>query len=57
MHLEQEFLAGPSIFALSKGEKIAKLVGEVMAEIYNKTDIDYDSHVSKINQQGIKILK
>ena len=49
--------SGPSIFALSKGEKTAKLVGEVMAEIYNKTDIDYDIHVSKINQQGIKILK
>jgi len=27
-----------------------------MAEIYNNTDIDYDIHVSKINQQGIKIL-
>ncbi|MDG1980053.1 MAG: homoserine kinase, partial [Flavobacteriaceae bacterium] len=48
--------SGPSIFALSKGEETARLVGETMAEIYNNTDIDYDIHVSKINQQGIKIL-
>ena len=48
--------SGPSIFALSKGEETAKLVGQTMAEIYNNTDIDYDIHVSKINQQGIKIL-
>ena len=48
--------SGPSIFALSKGEGTAKFVGKTMAEIYNNTDIDYDIHVSKINQQGIKIL-
>jgi homoserine kinase len=48
--------SGPSIFALSKGEETAKLVGIKMADIYNNTDIDYDIHVSKINQQGIKIL-
>ena len=48
--------SGPSIFALSKGKETAKFVGETMAEIYNTTDIDYDIHVSKINQQGIKIL-
>ena len=48
--------SGPSIFALSKGEETAELVGKTMAEIYNNTGIDYDIHVSKINQQGIKIL-
>ena len=48
--------SGPSIFALCKGEETARLVGETMADIYNNTDIDYDIHVSKINQQGIKIL-
>ena len=48
--------SGPSIFALSKGERTANFVGETMAKIYNNTDIDYDIHVSKINQQGIKIL-
>ena len=48
--------SGPSIFALSKGKETANIVGETMAEIYNTTDIDYEIHVSKINQQGIKIL-
>ncbi len=48
--------SGPSIFALSRGEETAELVGKTMAEIYNNTGIDYDIHVSKINQQGIKIL-
>ena len=48
--------SGPSIFALSKGKETANIVGETMAEIYNTTDIDYDIHVSKINQQGIKML-
>ena len=48
--------SGPSIFALSKGKETANIVGETMSEIYNTTDIDYDIHVSKINQQGIKIL-
>jgi homoserine kinase len=48
--------SGPSIFALSKGERTANFVGETMAKIYNNTDIDYDIHISKINQQGIKIL-
>lgn len=47
--------SGPSIFALSKGERTANFVGETMAKIYNNTDIDYDIHISKINQQGIKI--
>jgi len=48
--------SGPSIFALSKGERTANFVGETMAKIYNNTDIDYDIHISKINHQGIKIL-
>tara|TARA_B110000003_G_scaffold100420_2_gene102695 strand:+ start:12849 stop:13772 length:924 start_codon:yes stop_codon:yes gene_type:complete len=49
--------SGPSIFALSKGEETAKIVGEVMARIYDKTFIDYDVHISKINTEGIKIIK
>lgn len=48
--------SGPSIFALCRGKNIATKVGRVMSEIYDKTDIEYDIHVSKINQQGIKIL-
>ena len=48
--------SGPSIFALCRGKGIATKVGRVMSEIYDKTHIEYDIHVSKINQQGIKIL-
>ncbi|MDV7188274.1 homoserine kinase [Lutibacter sp. TH_r2] len=48
--------SGPSIFALSKGEAKALEVAEAMKSVYNKVGIDYDIHVSKINQQGIKIL-
>jgi len=49
--------SGPSIFALSKGEEVAKKVGATMAKIYDTIQIDYDIHISKINQHGIKVLK
>lgn len=48
--------AGPSIFALSKGKETAKKVKQAMKRIYEKTDIDFDIHVSKINTEGIKVL-
>ena len=49
--------SGPSIFALCRGKGIATKVGRVMSEIYDKTHIEYDIHVSKINQQGIRVLE
>lgn len=49
--------SGPSIFALSKGEETAKNVANAMKTVYDNVGIDYDIHVSKINKQGIKILK
>lgn len=49
--------SGPSIFALSKGEANAKAVAKAMRNVYQKIGIDYDIHVSKINTEGIKILK
>lgn len=48
--------SGPSIFALSKGEKNANDVAEAMKAVYKKVGVDYDIHISKINDQGIKIL-
>jgi len=48
--------SGPSIFALSKGEDIAKSVEKAMREVYSKTDIDFETYVSKINTKGIKTL-
>ncbi len=46
--------SGPSIFALSKGEEVAKQVAESMKEIYQNIGVDFDIHISKINSQGIK---
>lgn len=48
--------SGPSIFALSKGERIAQNVAKAMKEVYKEIGIDYDVHVSQINPEGIKIL-
>lgn len=46
--------SGPSIFALSKGEKTAKKVAEAMSDVYKNYGVDFDIHVSKINPEGIK---
>ncbi|PCH77451.1 MAG: homoserine kinase [Flavobacteriaceae bacterium] len=48
--------SGPSIFALSKGEETAEKVAASMKSVYKNVGIDFDIHVSKINQQGIKII-
>lgn len=48
--------SGPSIFALSKGKETAEKVAEVMSKVYTNIGIDFDIHVSKINQEGIKVL-
>ncbi|ANW95655.1 homoserine kinase [Wenyingzhuangia fucanilytica] len=49
--------SGPSIFALSKGEETAHKVAEAMKAVYDKVGVSYDIHISKINDQGIKILE
>lgn len=49
--------SGPSIFAFSKGHDVALKVGEAMKEVYDAIGINFDIHVSKINTEGIKILK
>jgi homoserine kinase len=49
--------SGPSIFALSKGLENATNVGIAMKSVYEKVGIDYDIHISKINTEGIKIIK
>lgn len=47
--------SGPSIFALSKGETMAKNVQNALDDVYSKTPIDFHTFVSKINTEGIKI--
>ena len=49
--------SGPSIFSLSKGLGTANKVKDAMQSVYSKTDIDFDIHVSKINTEGVKIIK
>jgi homoserine kinase len=48
--------SGPSIFALSKGEMTAKEVEKAMRKVYSKTDIAFETYVSKINIEGIREL-
>ena len=49
--------SGPSIFTLSKGIEIATNIEDAMNSIYAKTKIEFDIHISKINTEGIKIIK
>ena len=49
--------SGPSVFALSKGIFTAHKVAEAMKAIYQKTGIEFDTHVSTLNYEGIKILE
>ena len=48
--------AGPSIFALCKGEPIATVVADNMKEAYKSTGIAFDIHISKVNDEGTKRL-
>lgn len=48
--------SGPSIFMLSREEKVAMRVEEVMKEIYKEAGIDFKTYVTTINSQGVRIL-
>jgi homoserine kinase len=48
--------SGPSIFSLSKGVEIAVNVKDAINNMYLKTGIEFDIHVSKINTEGIKVI-
>lgn len=49
--------SGPSIFALCKGEVIARKVAGAMKEVYVDIGIDYDVHVSGINTEGVRKIE
>ncbi|OAD45408.1 homoserine kinase [Polaribacter atrinae] len=49
--------SGPTIFALCKGDKIAKDVYKSIEESYKNTGIDFEMFISKVNHEGIKILE
>lgn len=48
--------AGPSIFALCKGKTVANTVAKSMKETYTTTEIPFDIHISKVNDEGTKII-
>lgn len=49
--------SGPSIFALSRGIETAQRVERIMGEVFHPLNINFDTYVSKINTQGIRILE
>lgn len=48
--------SGPSIFTLSKGYDNATSVEKAMHGIYSNTPIGFNTYVSKINVEGMKII-
>lgn len=48
--------SGPSVFALSKGEKLANTIAEKMKSTYKNKNIEFNVYVSKIGNQGVRIL-
>lgn len=49
--------SGPSIYALSRGEETAQKVRQQMEEVFLPMNIDFNTYVSKINAEGIKIIE
>lgn len=48
--------AGPSIFMLSRDMKTASEVEKAMSDAYSQTGIQYNTHVSEIARQGVRVL-
>lgn len=48
--------SGPSIFALSKGKETADKIAKAMSVVYDEMNLPYEIHVSKVNDEGMKII-
>ena len=48
--------SGPSVFMLSKKEQTAKNVEQIMKNIYDKIGVEYHTHVTTINNDGVKVV-
>ena len=48
--------SGPSIFMLSKDERTAYAVEAIMKEVYTGISLDHHTYVTKVNQQGVRVL-
>jgi len=49
--------SGPSVFALSKDYDKANQIAEAMKGVYQNSGIDFEIHVSGINNQGMRIIR
>ena len=48
--------SGPSIFALSKGKETADKIAKAISTVYDEMNLPYEIHVSKVNDEGMKII-
>ena len=48
--------SGPTIFALCKGDEIAKAVYNAIEKSYRNKGIDFEMFISKVNPNGMKII-
>ncbi|KAK0039199.1 homoserine kinase [Biomphalaria pfeifferi] len=48
--------SGPSVFMLSETFETAQSVEKAMREVYGNTKIEFNTYVSEINSEGVKIL-
>ncbi len=48
--------SGPSVFMLSKEESTANSVEQIMKNIYDKIGVEYHTHVTTINNEGVKMV-
>lgn len=48
--------SGPSIFALSKGKETAEKIAKAMSIVYDNMNLPYEIHVSKVNDEGMKVI-
>lgn len=49
--------SGPSIFMLSENAETARKVENAMRKIYSETTIDFNVYQSKINAEGVKVVR
>ena len=48
--------AGPSVFALCEGEKVARTVAQAVTEVFSAVPIKATAYVSRINPKGVHVL-
>ena len=49
--------SGPSIFALTRGEKLAKDIEKSVSELYSGSGTDFSTYVSKISDKGVSVIE